>query len=263
MDNIEDKAREMGWVDEDAWVEQGKPQEQHRDAEAFMEYGESNAKFVRKSLEKDFEAKLSDANKGFEDRLARVERTSTEALKRQKEKLNADHKAEVVVLKTRRREAAAENDTEAVLKVTEEIEALNEEHREAPVQNVAASQATESFNQKFMPLLMASAEVKTFSDVSAATISRDNPNMPAEDFYKELEQQITEEFSEKGEFARFFGKPVKRESKVDSSDNEPTPSDGNSWSDIPDADRALASEFIADGLFKNKADYANKYWEQG
>ena len=86
--------------------------------------------------------------------------------------------------------------------------------------------------------------------------------MTPEEFYAELGQQIEEEFSEKGEFARFFGKRVKRESKVDSSDKEPAPATTGSWSDIPKEDRSLAADFIADGLFKTKEEYAKAYWEQ-
>jgi hypothetical protein len=86
--------------------------------------------------------------------------------------------------------------------------------------------------------------------------------MPPDEFYTELKLQITDEFSERGEFARYFGKRPKREPRVDSSDSAPSTPDGSGWKDLPPEAKSLGAEFISDGLFKNEAAYAKSYFEQ-
>ena len=254
---VEEKATELGWTDQEAWTEKGGDPEKWRDADEFMKYGEQNVRFVRQSLQKDRENEREEDKAEFASRLANLERVSKDAIEKQRKTAEVEKQQLLDQLKIERKQKASEDDTAGVVAVTEQIEELS---KETPPQTEHPANA--EFNRKYVPLIMANDEVRQFTDVAAAMINRDNPTMDPVDFFKELEQQVKDEFSEREEFARYFGKTPKKVPKVESPEGGPTTGEGQKWSNIPKEDQAVGKEFIADGLFKNQQEYADAYFKQ-
>jgi hypothetical protein len=245
----EAQAKELGWTELDSWVEKGGDPDKWRDADAFMEFGERNANFQKKVADQTIEDKTQE----FDERIKNIERMSSEAMKRQRDKDRETHQAEVATLKAQRKAAAQNDDTAGVLDATERLEELR------PPDEPADNNAKTKFDQKVVPLILSSEKVRMFSDVAAATINRDNPDISPAEFYVELEQQIQDEFSGQPEFARYFGKRVKPQSRVDSTGTGPASEVGEGWDELPPEAKAMGAEFIKDGLFKDKAAYAVEY----
>jgi hypothetical protein len=250
--STEAQAKELGWTDQEAWIEKGGDPDKWRDADAFMEFGERNVNHVRKVAEKD----LAEVQADFDERLRRQEKVSTDALARQSKRDAEAHAVAIANLKSQRSAAAEQDDTKGVLDATEKLEELQQN---VPIQEPASKS---EFESKLVPLIMASPEVRTFSDVAAATIRRDNPSMTDGEFYIELQTQITERFSGEDAYARYFGKRPKPSARVDTSGSGPSDTEGQGWDDLPPEAKSMGSEFIKDKLFKNKAEYATSYFEQ-
>jgi hypothetical protein len=253
--SIEAQAKELGHISQEAWVEKGGDPDKWRDADAFMEFGEKNVNHVKKVAEIDATERLEAQQTDFDERLRRQEKVSADALARQGKRDAEAHAVAIANLKSQRTAAAEQDDTKGVLLATEKLEELQQN---TPVQEPLSKS---EFESKLVPLILASPEVRKFSDTSAALIRRDNPGMSDGEFYTELQTQLTERFSDDADYARYFGKRPKPTSKVDTSGSGPSDGEGQGWDDLPPEAKKIGEGFITDGIFKNKADYAVSYYE--
>jgi len=254
---VEEQATELGWTPQEAWVEKGNDPEKWRDAEQFLEFGEQNAKFVRRSLQKDFDKQLEEIKGSFETRLQGIEKTSKTAMEKADYIAKQEQDTLRAQLQLARDQAASNDDLKAYSEASEQLQRMDIEPMPGPAQVENPSAA--AFNKKMVPLIMANTEVRTFADVTAAMINRDNPNIDPADFYKELETQIKDEFSDRNEYARFFGKKPKA-AKVDTSDTPPE-SSGKTYADLPPEAKKACDGYVADeNLNMTREDYISSYF---
>lgn len=252
---VEVQAAELGWTPKEQWVEKGGSEDKWRTAEEFMEFGERNTAFVRKSLEKD----LKDANASFEQRLERMENANAEALKSVQNKTETERKHRIQQWEAFRNKAASEDNLDDYNKSLVALNALQGQ-APAPVESTTEPQRSAesiAFHDKLMPLIGQNKDVEVFSDDAAATIRRDNPNITEGEYFTELKTRIEERFGD--DFPQFFGRPAKRPSPVESSDGETSSKGTHSYADLPPEAKQACKEFVKDKLM-TKADYVSSYF---
>jgi len=257
-EQIEVKAEELGWTPKEAWVEKGGDPDRWRTADEFMEYGERNVNFVRKSLEKEMDDKLSAANAEFSERLSRIESVSTKAIEATQHKSETERQGRIKQWTQFRDKAAADDNLTDYNKALTALSAL-EGQAPAPTQtNGQDTQSAESvtFHSKFMPLIGQNNAVGKFSDDAAATIRRDNPNISEADYFNELSTRIEERFGD--DYPQFFGRAVKKQTTVESSDGDVSKGK-ETYASLPDEAKKACDEFVKDGLMTKK-DYLSSYF---
>jgi hypothetical protein len=254
--DVEQRASELGWTSKEAWVEKGGNEDRWRNADEFLAYGEQNTNFVRKSLEKDFDKKLADATKDFDDRVAKLENVTSSAITAAAEKSEEQRQNLVKRWTAHRTKAADDDDLTEYNKADIALKALEGKAPQTvntQPDNGPSSEST-AFHTKLMPLINQSTAVQKFADDAAITIRRDNPNIAEADYFKELETRIGDKFGD--DYPQFFGRQTKRPPAVDSSDGNAGESK-NSFSDLPPEAKEAFKEFSE---FMTKEQYLADYF---
>lgn len=258
MSEVEERAADLGWTPKEAWVEKGGDPDKWRSAEKFMEYGEQNVAFVRKSMEKEMDAKLAKATKDFDDRVAKLENVTSTAITAAADKAEEQRQGLIKRWTAHKAKAADDENLAEFNKADVALKALEgKAPQNADTQQTGPSSESTAFHTKMMPLINQSTDVQKFADDAAITIRRDNPNMQEADYFKELETRISEKFGD--DFPQFFGRQAKRPAAVDSSDGDSGGGDGKSYADLPPEAKKVCNEFVKDKVL-TKEQYVSSYF---
>lgn len=252
------EAREMGWVPETEWKGDKKPAK-FKSAREFIEAGETILPIVQKRA-RDAEAKLEALKKEHEERFAKIERMNEIALKRQREKLEADfesRKREAVKLGDEEGYDAAVKAERAALK---ELEDTGKAEAEKPQAGALSPAEMSSFAEwrTENPWFQSDDDLTGAMDIAFAKVTK---TMTAASFDKKLEaaREIVA-----GIYPEKFGeKPTpKRAAAVEGGSRIPGGGQKGRLADkLPDEAKKAAKKFVDDGLFKDVEEYAKSYFE--
>jgi hypothetical protein len=254
---FEAEAREMGWVPEPEWKGDKKPAK-FKSAREFVEAGQTILPIVKKRAEQ-AEAKLAEAEKKWEDRFAKMERMNEIALKKQREKMEGEFEArkrEAVKLGDEEGYDAAVKAEKAALK---ELEDTGKAEAEKPQAGALSPAEMSSFAEwrTENPWFQSDDDLTSAMDLAFAKVTK---TMTAATFDKKLEaarEIVSSIYPEK-----FGEKPTKRTGAVESGSRIPGGGQRGRLADkLPDEAKRAADKFIADGLFKDREEYAKTYFE--
>lgn len=254
-EQTEAQAKELGWTPKEEWVENGNDPDKWRDAQAFIDYGERNAKFVRKALEKEMAEKLEQATKAFDERVAKLENVTSTALKAAQDKAETERKALIKRWQSHKTKAAEEENLVEYNKADIALRALEGQAPQA-VENGPSPEST-AFHGKYMPLINQSTEVQQFTDDAALAIRRDNPAITEAEYFRELSSRIEDRFGD--DYPQFFGRTGKKPPPVDTSDGDAGESPGNTFADLPPEAKKICNDFVKDGIL-TKEQYVASYF---
>lgn len=247
---IETKARGQGWVPKEEFHG---PDDQWRDAEAFMAFGENEQKKLKRE-KADLEARLAASDKVAKDTQATLaefkgyyqnveERAKTKALKE---------------LKAEQLKAVEDGDTDAYKKAEKEIDDLNK-----PVAKTNGVEPPE--HPDYQPWLSdndwykSNLRMRKFADEIAEYVAADNPQLvnKGRAFYDKITEVVKEEFPGKFENPRRDGP-----STVESTgSNVPTPKGKQSYENLPAEAKAACDDYVKNGLL-TREQYCKDYeWE--
>lgn len=223
MKTPEEQALAQGWKPESDWKG---PKEQWKSAEQFLEDGEHIVGRVKQRLEKE----LEESKKEFDERIAKLERTTSSALEFQKKQADKEREDLLAQLNEKKKAAIADNDLEALETVREQIADVKE--AKTPEIDPAHVKAAKDFKAKHSVWQGKDWIVENFANGAAGKLM-DRGLDPVE-LYAELDTQIREAFPDR------FGKP-KRSSSVESDSPAAPSGDKKTVADLPkEAKAALA-----------------------
>lgn len=261
--DIEERARLQGWVPKDEF--KGDP-EKWRPADEFVERGEQIVPILKERT-RTLESKLLEATTRLErqeaearERFAKIERMSELALQRQRDQIigayeNAKLKA-VEIGDTERyrqldqdqRQAVSQHDRQA-------YEAAQQQEQQRQISPENQRQLAE-FSQR-NPWYEIDYEMRVAAEAYSQNLARQSPGITLQENLKETEAYMRKRYADK--FT-----PLRTSASVEAGGRMPAASGRSKGvSELPADARKQGEKFVAQGLFKNLAEYANDYWNQG
>lgn len=253
----ENEARASGWVPEAEFKGDKKPAK-FLSAEEFVRRGEEIAPFIKRENAK-LKAEKEKQDREFQERLARIERMSSESIKR----LQEQHKAELDRIKAQKREAAAAGDVA-------KFDKLEEQQAELEKQAPKADPAPEKSGEP--PELVAwkkdNAWFETDEDMQAYAygisqkLAEANPSITLAENLRQTAERVKKAFPGKFEQTKPAqpAPAANGHAAVDGGSLFPAPKGkDSSFSKLPAEAQAQAKKDVAAGLYKDVEAWAKVY----
>jgi hypothetical protein len=239
------EAREMGWVPKDEF--RG-PDDNWRPADEFVKRGEEILPIVN-AKNRRLEERLEKQERAFEERARRLEAMQQKGLERQKAQFEADQKR----IAEQKRIAVSEADSETYDRLDAEEKSLAPPEVEPePAQQTNSDAETEFagknpwYNTDPLARSLAIAESQRVAAIPGSTV----------------EQQLkAAEDAVKLRFPEHFPKPVPPPGGG-ATHRTATQKRGKGVNDLPPEAVSAAKSFIAQGVYKDMAEYAKDYFEE-
>lgn len=251
----EGEARDMGWVPEGEWKGDRKPAK-FFSAQEFVERGETVIPILKSRLQERDE-RLERLEKDFNDRVARIERTSKSALDKQK----ARYEAEKEDLRKQMRAAASDGDVEKFDELAARADRLDKEAAEPEIDDEPQERSVDDEFTERNDWYNVDDDMTAFAQGYSQRLMGTNPNMSRSEMFKKVEAKVKETFPEKFGTQR---KPQPRNghAAVDGGSDAPAApgNRGNLAAKLPSEARTAGQGFVKEGLFKNLEEYAKEYF---
>lgn len=270
-DDIESKARSQGWVPREEF--RGDP-EKWRPADEFVKRGEE---LLPVALERsraaerkaqDLEARLAAREREFEDKIGRLERISTAAVQRERERLDAMYRnAQRNAVETgdtarfdqldRDRQAAIENYDKYIQEQVQPRRDPSQPHSLPPDRQAVVDgwvQKNEWFNRD--------PELNAVAQAFHVRLGNEKPGLSLAENLAETERYVRQRYADKfgGTQSRQITAPM-----VESGGGRMPSTAGpraKGASDLPSDVRRVGESFVKQGLFKDLNEYARDYFAQ-
>lgn len=270
-DDIESKARSQGWVPREEF--RGDP-EKWRPADEFVKRGEE---LLPVALERsraaerkaqDLEARLAAREREFEDKIGRLERMSTAAVQRERERLEAMYRnAQRNAVETgdtarfdqldRDRQAAIENYDKYIQEQVQPRRDPSQPHSLPPDRQAVVDgwvQKNEWFNRD--------PELNAVAQAFHVRLGNEKPGLSLAENLAETERYVRQRYADKfgGTQSRQISAPM-----VESGGGRMPSTAGpraKGASDLPSDVRRVGESFVKQGLFKDLNEYARDYFAQ-
>jgi len=251
-DDTESRAKAMGWVPKEEF--RGPP-ENWRDASEFVKRGEEDLPIVRERL-RAATRKISELESNFNQQVARLEKMSETALKRQRDQLvgayeNAMRQA-VETGDTQRYDQLRQDMGQAVERHDAQIREVAEPKPQQPARDPDADawiQRNSWFN--------ADREMQLVAVARSDALARERPGLSMRENLAEVERYVRSRYPDK--FGASRAQPLNLEGGSRIANGGPRQKGA---SDLPADARAQGERFVKQGLFKNISEYASDYWAQ-
>jgi hypothetical protein len=245
MDEVEEKARQMGWVGQDEW--KGDP-EKWRPAEEFVERGENIIPILKDRLNK-LEEELKITLKVNKAEIEAVKKATLEQAKKDYEKQLAD-------LRKQKFEAVQSGDVEEYTKIEQKEKTLRPPEEAKPTESPVFVD-WKSKNSWYG----AETDLTDWAEFVAAKIHKENPNMEERAFYESVASRVKAQFPDK------FTNPNRdKADMVEGGGAKPSGGKKKSWADLPDSAKSaysrLAKKFEDKGRKLDKDTYVKEYFEE-
>lgn len=240
---MEDKARAMGWVEQEEW--KGDPSK-WRPAEEFVQRGENIGPIMRDRINK-LEGDLKIALKSNTQELKKVREESYN-------KAKAEYEEKLEKLDSEEFEAFTEGDEEKYKTIKKKRETLKAPVKDTPVENKEFIEWSEK-----NPWYKDDNLLRRNADIIAAEEVEKNPTIDPAKLYGIVEARIKEEFAHK------FTNPNRKEDpSVESGEGSP-PKGKNTFASLPkeakDSFTRLAAKMKQSGREYTKEQFVEAYYE--
>jgi hypothetical protein len=254
MSEIEEKAKEHGWVPQEEWKGDS---EAWRPAEEFLERGEKILPIVKKRLKDEIEAVKRELNTAIKMRDKEFEKIKEDSYKKAK----AEYETKLRELSEKEFEAAQGNDFDQWQKIQGEKQNLKPPE-EPKVENVVTPVFEEwkknndwyETDEDLTDLAYAKAG-KLQQRMEKGEVDR----LPEDEFYREVEKQV------KAAMPHKFTNPNREKASVTDSGHEPAPGGKNSWNNVPASAKATfkrqAEEWERRGKKLDRDEWVKTYFE--
>lgn len=269
-DDVETRARAMGWVDKDEF--RG-PADKWRPADEFVRKGEEDLPILRERLRDstrktaDLEAKLARQQADFAANFKRLESMSAMALQRQREQLLGSYAAA-------QRDAVANGDVARYDQLErDKFTALHDyDTRIAQAQQPPAPQHQDQRSPQLPPHEAATVsswrqsnawfdadmEMNMVAQARHVALQKEKPGLSLEENLKEVSAYVRQRYPDK--FAsRAAPAAVEGGSRFSGAQGG---SRSRGAADLPAEARRQGEKWVKDGTFKDINEYAKLYWEQ-
>ncbi|MFK7941606.1 MAG: hypothetical protein AB8B85_01630 [Paracoccaceae bacterium] len=237
------EAREMGWLPKEEF--RG-PEDRWRPADEFVKRGEEILPIVN-AKNKRLEERLEKQERQFEERTRRLESMTEKAIARQKEQFEAAQKR----IAEQKRVAVADADTETYERLEAEEKSLTPPDIDPAPQTSHEAEAEFAgknpwYNTDPLARSLAIAESQRVAAIPGSTV----------------EQQLkAAEDAVKLRFPEHFPKPVPPPGGG-ATHRTAAPKRSHGVNDLPPEAVSAAKSFIAQGIYKDMAEYAKDYFEE-
>ena len=261
-----DRARSQGWVPKEEF--RGDPSK-WRDAAEFIKRGEEivpilkeRTKTLASKLEA-AEAKLQQKDREDAEKFARLERMTETALARQRDQLvssyDAAMRSAVELGDVARFDQLKRDQVVAVQRLDQQVEQVAP--RQQPPQHQANQPPPEYVNtvkqwEQRNPWI-ADPELDTVARIYSNKLAQEKPGISLEDNLKATEGYIKQRYADKFPKAQAGSPSVEGGGRMSA-----TGSRAKGVAELPADVRKVAARFVAQGLYKNEAEYAKDYWSQ-
>lgn len=245
MAEVEEKARQMGWVSQEEW--KGDP-EKWRPAEEFVERGENIIPILKDRVNKlEEELKMS----------LKLNKAEIEAVKKATlEQAKKDYEKELNELRKQKFEAVQSGDVEEYAKIEQQEKKLKPPEEPKP-QETPVFAEWKNKNAWYG----SEADLTDWAEFVAAKIHKENPNMEERAFYESVAQRVKAQFPDK-----FTNPNREMPDMAEGGGAKPSGGKKKNWSDLPDSAKSayarLAKKFEAKGRKLDKDAYVKEYFEE-
>lgn len=244
--DYEAEARKEGWVSQEEWVEAGKPADSWKPAKDFYDAGQTILPIVQAKLKREQDARRRDQEE-FNKRLRRLEKTSGEALKLQREAYEKE-------LKKQRATAIRNGDGEKVNEIDDQLEQVRSAGSEAAPEAPAIDEASQAAVRAFEAAnewYGTQEDMTLYADAAAMKIRAENPTISAEDLLNRVAARTK---------AAFKVQTGKRTPTVEGSTRSSSrPSKKQDYDSLPSDAKRACDEFVDSIPVAQQAEFRKRY----
>lgn len=248
------EAKKYGWRPKD---EYDRAPEGWVDAERFLELPSTNVKMLRDAKRELEQAREAD-KKEFSERIANIERVNREARDRALKQAEDRWKADMEQLAQQKREAAANHDLEAYDELSQREAQMRPpqfQQPQGPDPVIADYRAKNDWTNQ--PGMWAEATNIVGYAIQAGEVPAGQPQQQLEYAERAMKARFPHMFQEKQQNG---SAPA---SRVDGGGLATSPrKSGKGWDDLPPEAKHAGAEYVEEGLFKSRDEYARSYFQE-